>query len=100
MRASIAAEAAGVPSVSIVCDGFQGQASATGRGLGYDGLSLAVTVGHVDSQSADLMTDNFRTKTVDQVIAGLTDEVAQAAGATAEPTAVETVASPSSLILR
>ncbi len=95
MRASIAAEAAGIPSVSIMCDGFQGQASATGRGLGYDGLPLAVTVGHVDSQSADLMTDNFRTKTVDQVIAGLTGEVAQAAGATAEPTAIETVASGS-----
>ena len=42
MRAAIAAESAGIPSVSIVCDGFVGQASATGRGLGYDGLSRPV----------------------------------------------------------
>ena len=65
MRASIAAESAGIPSVSIVCEGFAGQATATARGLGYDGLALAVTVGHVDAQSAEEMIDNFLSSTVD-----------------------------------
>ncbi|MEM7140232.1 MAG: UGSC family (seleno)protein [Actinomycetota bacterium] len=93
MRASIAAEAAGVPSVSIVCEGFEGQAAATGRGLGFDGMALASTVGHVDTQSRELMIDTFATKTVDQVVAGLTREPPRSRGVTAEPSAVETVAS-------
>ena len=71
MRASIAAESAGIPSVSIVCDGFAGQATATARGLGYDGLPLAATVGHVDAQSTDDMVANFISFTVDEIIAGL-----------------------------
>ena len=57
--------------MSIVCEGFEGQALATGRGHGFDGLSLAVTVGHVDAQSAEQMTANFVIHTVDQVIEGL-----------------------------
>lgn len=78
MRAAIAAESAGIPSVSIVCDGFAGQAAATARGLGYDGLPLAVTIGHVDTQSADEMVSNFIDSTVATIIDGLT-------GATDEP---------------
>ncbi len=42
LRASVTGEAAGVPTVSLVCEGFERQASATGRGLGFDGLPLAV----------------------------------------------------------
>ena len=72
MRASIAAETAGIPSVSIVCEGFVGQAAATGRGLGFDGLPLAVLAGHVDARSHDEMVADFVATTVDQVVAGLT----------------------------
>ena len=68
----MAAEAAGVPSVSVVCESFDGQAVATARGHGFDGLQLAVTVGHVDAQSAAEMERNFVDHTVDAVIAGLT----------------------------
>jgi hypothetical protein len=68
----MAAESAGVPSVSIVCEGFEGQARATARGHGYDGLPLAVTVGHVDAQTAEEMIANFVSITVDEIIAGLT----------------------------
>jgi len=67
----MAAESAGIPSVSIVCDGFQGQATATARGHGYDGLPVVATIGHVDAQSADEMVGNFTRPTVDQIIAGL-----------------------------
>jgi hypothetical protein len=74
MRAAIAAESAGIPSVSIVCEGFEGQARATARGLGYDGIPVAVTVGHVDARSAEQMVADFVAFTVDRVVAGLTDE--------------------------
>jgi hypothetical protein len=71
MRASVKCEAAGVPTVSLVCEGFERQALATGRGLGLDGMRLAVLQGHVDSQSTQDMIDRFVTTTVAQVIAGL-----------------------------
>lgn len=71
MRASIAAESAGIPSVSIVCEGFDGQALATARGLGYDGLPVALIDGHVDAQSADELAERFLASTVDRIVAGL-----------------------------
>ncbi len=91
MRAAIAAESAGIPSVSIVCEGFAGQAQATGRGYGYDELALAQTVGHVDAQSADDMRANFLSETVEQVIGGLTgtNQASAGAAASSEPAALE-----------
>lgn len=71
MRASIAAESAGIPSVSILCQGFEGQASATGRGHGFDDLALAVTTGHVDAQTSEQLVEDFLAVTVDQIISGL-----------------------------
>ncbi len=100
LRASIAAESAGVPSVSIVCAGFEGQAGATGRGHGFDDLPLAVTVGHVDAVSAKKMIEDFVSVTVDQVVAGLVavgDAEASADRSTTaiDPAATEIVASGS-----
>ncbi len=92
MRAAIAAELAGIPSVSIVCDGFVGQAAATARGLGYDGLALAVTVGHVDAQSAEELEHNFVAATVGQVVAGLTSGDRIDDEDNREPSAVDVVA--------
>ena len=74
------AEAAGVPSVSVVCESFDGQAIATARGHGFDGLPVALTVGHVDAQSAGEMAANFISHTVDAVIAGLTGKSAASNG--------------------
>ena len=71
-----------MPSVSIVCESFDGQAEATARGHGYDGLRLAVTVGHVDAQSAAKMEGNFVAHTVDAVVAGLTEAANSGAGTT------------------
>ena len=92
MRASVAAETAGVPSVSLVCEGFERQASATARGLGFDGLSLAVLRGHVDSQSYEDMISTLITSTLDQIIEGLTTEVADDTNAIAEPSALDIAA--------
>lgn len=96
MRASIAAESAGIPSVSVVCDGFAGQATATARGLGYDGLPIATTVGHVDAQSTEDMVANFIAHTVGEIIAGLVgaDEAAPESG-NDEPAALDIAVSGS-----
>jgi len=91
----VACEAAGVPTVSLVCEGFERQASATGRGLGFDRLPLAVLRGHVDAQSRDEMVEHFLASTVDQVIAGLTTPIERDGSAAAEPGALDVVASGS-----
>jgi hypothetical protein len=70
-RAAVAAETAGVPSVSIVCESFDGQAAATARGHGFGQLPVAITVGHVDAQSAADMERNFVDHTVDAIVEGL-----------------------------
>lgn len=93
MRAAIAAESASIPSVSIICEGFEGQARATARGHGYDGLPLAVTVGHVDAQSEQEMIANFIASTVPKIIEGLTDDSTEATGDSHEPAALDIVVS-------
>ena len=95
MRASIAAEAAGIPTVSIVCEGFERQARATARGHGFDDLPLAATVGHVDAQSADEMTRNFVDVTFGQVVSGLTAVEPHTVESNDEPSALDIVASGS-----
>lgn len=95
LRAAIAAESAGIPSVSIVCDGFTGQANATARGLGYDGVRLAVTIGHVDAQSADVMISNFLERTVDAIVAGLTETDGLVDADNDDPAALDVVCSGS-----
>lgn len=85
MRASIAAELAGIPAVSLVCGGFTRQGLATGRGLGLDGMSLAVLVGHVDAQPTDVMLKNLADVTFQQVVSGLTDAGPEAWDQAPEP---------------
>jgi hypothetical protein len=89
MRASIASEMAGIPSVSLICEGFEGQARATGRGFGFDDLAIATTAGHVDAQSFDEMVEKFMAGTFEQVIDGLTRSVTQPVDASTEPSALE-----------
>jgi hypothetical protein len=93
MRASVICEQTNVPSVSLVCEGFEKQAQATARGLGCDGLALAVLRGHVDSQSTEDMIASFLAHTVDEVVAGLTHQLAEHSTYTNEPRAQDIVAS-------
>lgn len=93
MRASIVAEMAGIPSVSLVCEGFERQSLATGRGHGIDGMRLGVLVGHVDAQGADEMQKNFIDVTLHQIIDGLTATgAAETTETKTEPTALEIAA--------
>jgi hypothetical protein len=82
-----------VPTVSLVCEGFERQAAATGRGLGFDNLPLATLRGHVDAQSREEMIASFLEFTVDQVVAGLTTPIARDGAVATEPSALDIVVS-------
>lgn len=72
LRASAAAELAGVPTSSLVCEGFLGQAASTSSGLGMPNLPVAVVPGHVDTQPADELERNIVEVTLARVIENLT----------------------------
>jgi hypothetical protein len=91
VRASVAAERAGVPSASLVCEGFVGQAATTAAGLGMPNLPSAVVPGHVDVQSAEELDRNVVAVTVDAVIRGLTEAPERARRAAVEPAPLDIV---------
>ncbi len=78
-----------MPTVSLVCEGFQKQAAATGRGLGFDRLPLAVLRGHVDAQTYDDMVASFLASTIDQIVAGLTDPIEWLGATASEPSSLD-----------
>lgn len=82
-----------MPSVSLVCEGFERQAAATARGLGFDGLPLGVLRGHVDAQSGEMMIASLLEHTLDQVVAGLTAPITEDDTDDVEPSALDTAAS-------
>ncbi|HEX6209940.1 MAG TPA: UGSC family (seleno)protein [Methylomirabilota bacterium] len=61
-----------MPSVSLTCEGFLGQAATTASGLGMPGLPVALVPGHVDVQTVDELRANVLGVTVDGVVQGLT----------------------------
>ena len=79
LRASALAEELGVPSVSLTCEGFLGQAASTAAGLGMPNLPVALVPGHVDVQTAEELRRNVLGVTVEAVIQGLTAAPAEAA---------------------
>mgnify|MGYP001310842519 CR=1 FL=1 len=91
LRASAVAERAGVPTASLVCEGFRGQAATTAAGLGLPGLPTALVPGHVDVQSAEELRRNVVAVTVDAVIRNLTEAPPPAGGAVVEPAAADIV---------
>ena len=72
LRASAVAEEAGVPSVSLTCEGFIGQAATTATGLGLPSLPVAIVPGHVDVQTVEELRANVLAVTVEGVVQGLT----------------------------
>lgn len=77
LRASAAAEKAGIPSSSLVCEGFIGQACTTSVGLGLPNLPVALVPGHVGTQNAEELADNILSVTLHDVISNLTEPPAQ-----------------------
>lgn len=91
MRASAAAEAAGVPSTSLVCDGFLEQGTTTATGLGMPNLPMARLPGHVDTQTDDELLDNLLSVTLPGLVHSLTSPPS-AATTTTEPQPRDVVA--------
>lgn len=77
--------------MSLVCEGFERQAAATARGLGFDGLPLAVMRGHVDSQPYEEMAASFVAHTVAEVERGLLDALDDTSAGDDEPAALDVV---------
>ena len=78
LRASVAAEAAGVPSSTLVCDGFLGLAANTSIGLGAPNIPIATVPGHTGVQSKEELRRNVLGVTLDDVVNNLTGETATA----------------------
>jgi hypothetical protein len=91
VRASAAAEKAGVPSASLVCEGFIGQAATTAAGLGLANLPSAVVPGHVDVQTSEELDRNVVAVTVDGVVRSLTEAPASPRRAAKEPAPLDVV---------
>ena len=91
LRASAAAEAAGVPSSSLVCEGFLGLAASTSVGLGVPNIPIATVPGHTGVQGKEELRRNILGVTMDEVIRNLTREP-KAASEESEPGARDIVA--------
>ena len=72
LRVSAIAENAGIPSASLVCEGFIGQAGSTAVGLGFPNLPVALVPGQVGVQTKEKLDGNVRRVTLDRVIENLT----------------------------
>jgi len=85
LRASAAAERAGIPSASLTCEGFIRQFKATSVGLGVPGIRPALVPGHSGLQSTEELQHNVLTVTLDAVIACLTAPLEATDSAATEP---------------
>jgi hypothetical protein len=74
LRASAVVERAGIPTASLVCEGFLRQAATTASGLGMPNLPVALVPGHVDAQTPAELRANIAQTTVAQVLSNLTEE--------------------------
>ena len=72
LRVSAVAEKAGVPTASLVCEGFVGQAKGTSSGLGFPDLPLSLVPGHPDVQSLEELRANILGVTLAKVVESLT----------------------------
>ncbi len=91
IRAAVVAEAAGVPSVSIVGSLFVPLATATARFLGIEGLPLAVYPGRIPVDAQAEFERKVATTIVDQVVHGLTGPKPSIAPLPPEPAPREVV---------
>jgi len=71
LRASVAAEAAGIPSSTLVCESFMTLAKAASQGLGYPNAAVAPVRGHPGLQSKEVLQQNVRELTLEGVINNL-----------------------------
>ena len=71
-RAAIHVEKVGIPTVSMICSGFEMQGKMTAKGLQMPNLPYTVHPGHVNFVTDEELDRNAATVMLDQVIRGLT----------------------------
>jgi hypothetical protein len=71
LRASVAAESAGIPSATLVCESFMTLSKAASQGLGYPNIAVAPVRGHPGLQSKEELQRNVRELTLDGVLDAL-----------------------------
>ena len=92
MRASVAAERAGLPAVSIIATGFLTQGVVVAKGLGMPDLAVAEYPGVPMTAAAQPLPHKVSATLISQIIDGLTKTAAPAASdESAEPAARDTV---------
>ncbi|MBY0265619.1 MAG: hypothetical protein K2W84_04345 [Burkholderiales bacterium] len=74
----MAAETAGIPSATLVCESFATLAKAASQGLGYPNIAVARVRGHPGLQSKEELQQNVRELTLEGVIRCLTEMPAMA----------------------
>jgi len=74
----VAAESAGIPSATLVCESFATLAKAASQGLGYPNIAVAPVRGHPGLQSKEELQQNVRELTLEGVIRCLTEMPAMA----------------------
>ncbi|MBI4191830.1 MAG: hypothetical protein HY525_14980 [Betaproteobacteria bacterium] len=87
LRASAVCEAAGVPSSSLIGEGFMRQAAATTIGLGMRNLPFAMVPGHPTALTTEELKRNILEVTLPGVIENLTQDPAVSAQVKPEPRA-------------
>jgi hypothetical protein len=71
LRASAVSEECGVPTSTLVCEGFIGLAGASSVGLGMPNLPVALVPGHTGVQSSAVLRRNILEVTLDRVVDNL-----------------------------
>ncbi len=71
LRASVAAESAGIPSATLVCESFMTLSKAASQGLGYPNIAVAPVRGHPGLQSKEALQQNVRELTLEGVLNAL-----------------------------
>lgn len=83
-RASVVAEKAGIPSVTIALQGFAEQGRLVAKGEGINNLRVAEYPGRVDMHTKKELRKSVETL-IPQIVSGLTDSVEDADEAESEP---------------
>ncbi|MCG6203584.1 hypothetical protein LPW26_02935 [Rhodopseudomonas sp. HC1] len=73
VRASAVIEKAGIPTASLVCEGFAGQARAVSPGLGCSWLPIVEMPAYVDNLTDDELDHMVVSHTTDAVVRSLTE---------------------------
>jgi len=73
IRASLAVERAGFPSVSVIGELYEEHATVIANYLGFEDPPLAVYPGHIKTDTEVEFEEKFRTSVCDQIVASLTN---------------------------